>query len=430
MRPPSRLEPLPFAVFGMSWYGDPSSGKSVIAYCGGGGSARTGVGNSIIIVEDDEPRRSISTGEFLGLDVALYRNPVSGEMHVCCVLDKVWEIRRYKFATGVHDATIKVGEACSKIAVNAMADTVAVGCDNGAVKVYRMSDDEFSEELLIHKHGATHKKAVTQIAFSLRQNRMITSAKDGTACIYQDGRPITAFKCSVQDDTAPKPKIAPTVMVRGCAFLDIEGRVAVTVASAKRGKAFVARWEQQGQNGPFSCTDRTPCSPCPVSSMCLSQDAALLALGGADGSIIVWDVEKWTQAKRFAEVHEFPVLCIAARPFPVELRGEEDGVRIDARSASGDGKMGCLTRQRRAPRTSGGSSGVGSAGKSIVNFMDVVNRLLLLCLVAYLASPVVHEARQKCGRADSRKGASWLICLKNDVLIAPSTRPGISSPPY
>ena len=45
VRPPSQVDHLPFPVFGLTWYGAPSNptkndGCSVIAYCGGGGSAK------------------------------------------------------------------------------------------------------------------------------------------------------------------------------------------------------------------------------------------------------------------------------------------------------------------------------------------------------------------------------------------------------
>jgi len=421
LRPPNRTEPLPFPVFGMSWYADPSDGRSVLAYCGGGGSAKTGVGNSVTILENDQPRRVISTGYVLGLDVDLYRNPVSGKLWLAVVMDNANEVRRYRMPEGVLDGVVQVGEPCSKIAVNVMADLLAVGCDGGNVLVYSISDDRFDERGLIFK-SETHTKAVSQMAFSLRGGRMITASKDGNACIYENGKVITAFKCSARDDSVPPPKIKPTVMVRGCAFLDMEGREAVTVASAKRGKAFIARWAQERDG--FRCVDRIPCSPCPISCIDLSQDGSMLSLGAADGSVILWSVEKWQPIKTFRELHEFPVTCIATRPFPVPLQGEDDGVRIDVRTASGDGKMGCLTTQRRAPKQASGGPGKPT---SIVGTMETVNKLIILCLLAWMLSPVWHEATVKCANT---RGRSWWRCFKDDVLIAPADRPGILVPPY
>mmetsp|Transcript_35081 Transcript_35081/g.74028 ORF Transcript_35081/g.74028 Transcript_35081/m.74028 type:complete len:115 (+) Transcript_35081:147-491(+) len=53
IRPPSQVDALSFPVFGLTWHGAPSNPKgdgcSLIAYCGGGGSAKTGVGNKIIV---------------------------------------------------------------------------------------------------------------------------------------------------------------------------------------------------------------------------------------------------------------------------------------------------------------------------------------------------------------------------------------------
>mmetsp|Transcript_13584 Transcript_13584/g.18641 ORF Transcript_13584/g.18641 Transcript_13584/m.18641 type:complete len:220 (-) Transcript_13584:1185-1844(-) len=51
-KPPSRVDNIPFPVFGCTWFGVPAlppknTGCSVLAYCGGGGSAKTGVNNKI-----------------------------------------------------------------------------------------------------------------------------------------------------------------------------------------------------------------------------------------------------------------------------------------------------------------------------------------------------------------------------------------------
>ena len=52
--PPSKVDSLTFPVFGLTWCGTPSSPKndgcSLIAYCGGGGSSKTGVLNKIVVL--------------------------------------------------------------------------------------------------------------------------------------------------------------------------------------------------------------------------------------------------------------------------------------------------------------------------------------------------------------------------------------------
>eukprot|EP00986_Skeletonema_menzelii_P016393 scaffold14453_cov115-Skeletonema_menzelii.AAC.1 len=52
IRPPSKVNALSFPVFGLTWHGTPATpkndGVSFTAYCGGGGSAKTGVGNKIV----------------------------------------------------------------------------------------------------------------------------------------------------------------------------------------------------------------------------------------------------------------------------------------------------------------------------------------------------------------------------------------------
>ena len=84
--------------------------------------------------------------------------------------------------------------------------------------------------------------------------------------------------------------------------------------------------------------------------MSQSADGSLLALGGVDGTITLWNTETLKILKKFPEVHELPVTCIAARPYSTPLQGDDEGIVMHALSASADSKFALLTLQRRGPK--------------------------------------------------------------------------------
>jgi WD40 repeat protein len=433
-RHPSRIETITFPVFGISWFGNPGDGTSYTAYCGGGGSAKTGVFNSCIVQTPEsqngnEDALKISTGDKVGVAIHIFQNPVTGKIWLVIGMDK--EIQRFSLPSGELDGVIDVGEGVNAVGVNAMADRLAVGCDSGLTKVYSMADDAFdSPEPVYTCEG--HTKTVCACAFSPREGRLLTSAKDGTACVWKDGTLLSTLTCSVEDPKAPKapkPKRPPQVLVRGCAWADLEGKVALTIASGRRGRAFLSQWVEGEKGKEFECAKRTGCSPCPISAMSLSDDAGLMALGSVDGSIILWDVEKWKVIKTFKEVHDLPVTGIAARPYPVPLQGEENGVQIHARSASADSQLACLTLQRRGPPAEK-KQGRGSirSGPSVATIM---NRLIAVVVVLWALYPILQDMQEKCAVPWQKRNLGALRqCVVEDVLLAPSWRAGVSSPPY
>lgn len=436
-RPPSRIEPLSFPVFCISWFGDPSNGRSITAYAGGGGSAKTGVFNNVVVQDGDQEELKISTGDKVGVALQIYKNPVTRKLWMIVVLGG--EVQRYSMPEGTLDGVLTVldntneekGEDkdfCSAIAINAMTDQMAVGCNSGIIKVYPTSDDTFAQpDHLYICEG--HTKCICTLSFSMRGGKLLSSAKDGFARVWDSntGKELSKMFCDCADQRAP-PQRAQQILVRGCAFADMEGKVALTVASARRGKAFLFQWIEKEAGENYERAVRSECSPCPVSAMSMSQDGTLLTFGSVDGSIILWSVLKWAAVKIFPQVHHLPVTCIAARPFDVELQGEEfTGVRIHARSASADSQLGCLTLQRKAPKRKDESRGSGGRGLSLL----LIHRLLWTFAFLGILSPLVREAVEKCEHAWIRRDLhSFRQCLLDDVLIAPSTRPGVSTPPY
>ena len=361
----------------------------------------------------------ISTGDQVGVAITIVQNPISNQLHLFVALGN--KVNRYRLPDGQPTGSLEVGDNINAITVNAMVDQLAVGCEDGSVKVYKVTDDKMESDPVYNCDG--HQKAVCALAFSPREQILVSSAKDGTARVWKQGQSLGVLKCSVADPRAPPPTRAVQVLVRGCAFGDLNGKLIYTIASGRRGKAYLSKWGFNAASKKYECMERTECSPCPISAMSLSGDAGLLALGAVDGTIILWGVDRWKPLKLFREVHDLPVTCIAARPFPLPLQGEEDGVQFHALSASADSQLAWLSLQR--PQKSKASSrGSGS-------LKGTVNSLVRIMILGWILYPVANEIWEKCEEDWDNVGyAKTWECIRYDALLAPTSRPGILVPPH
>ena len=391
-----------------------------MAYCGGGGSAKTGVFNKIVVRINDEAAHQISTGDEVCVNIQVYQNPISQQYWLMGAVGN--SVVRYALPEGMIAGKADVGTGANAVATNAMADRLAVGCEDGTVHIFQITDDSNDFVPLGVYEG--HAKAVCALSFALRGPILVSSAKDGTARVwnYETKTSQSTLTCSVDDPKAPPPKRPSQVLVRGCAFGDLEGKVIYTVASARRGKAYLYRW-RLSPNDAYECQERIECSPVPISAMSLSSDGGMLALGGVDGTVILYSTEIWKVLKKFFEIHDLPVTCIAARPYSTPLKGDDEGVLMHALSASADSRFALLTLQRRGPRkaSSGSSGGSGLSSSAFFWFG----------LLSWIMYYVVQETCQKCQEQWNEQAYGQFIeCFYHVVLIAPESRPGILVPPH
>jgi hypothetical protein len=460
LKAPSRVEKVTFPVLGLAWWSDPSDGRSVAAFCGGGGRSRTGIPNLVTIQDGGDDKVHISTGDEVGEMCRIGRNPSTRNLWL--FVGFATNVKRFRLPSGELDGVLELqeGERATALAVNAASTLLAVGMESGAVKVYHVvgdngqdGTDDFASAPCIDVQE-NHTMAVSGLDFSTRGGRLITGSKDGTACVYERGSIVSAFRCSIDDPSPAKSgtknqksaaaasnKAPPRALVRSCLFLDLDGRVAITVASAVRGTSFLSRWEELeedadpqksgsggGRSRGFVCADRRAVTPHPISAISLSMDGSWLAWGTAAGAVALWSVPDWKQLREWPVVHDFSVTAIAARPFPgVTMQGEDDGLEIHVRTVSADLTVGYLTMMRRIPRPAKPLYG-GESSWGVFSVMNFVQRALKLAIVVWILSHVVKEAHVKCWwRSDTR---TVLKCIRDEVLIAPPDRPGISTPPY
>ncbi|KAL7529351.1 hypothetical protein ACHAXR_002916, partial [Thalassiosira sp. AJA248-18] len=559
----SQADSLAFPVFGLTWCGTPSSPKrdgcSVIAYCGGGGSAKTGVGNKIVVTvtadaDDDSAgigggdgggdggsgsgdggggaqqatftsrQIEISTGEALCFGVYAFRpynDPLKMARLLACVGDEIllYGIPLIPAADSPDEPTTdpnndaggddgdnnasdgkkKEEEAILLAKTNVgkgyganvstysplhrngkMLHSIAVGCENGTVVIYNLNqigEQSFEFTKIAECHG--HTKAICAVNFHPRGHQLLSSAKDGTARIFdiQSGIELGVLKCEVHDPKGPPPveqpkaatmktkdprmmKRPPQILVRGCAYGDLEGKLIYTVASGKRGAAYLTKWRTLvplnkvgspgagGTGGPptsssspgavptqtpqklsFNQQYRIQCSPVPISAISLSADGTLLTLGSVEGSVLLYNLETQSVMKQFTEVHDLPVTCVASRPIPnlLMLPGElEGGVNFDAVSASADNRLGRWTLQKKSrikKQRPPSSSRKQSAIERYLWELLRIPLLLLLLLTIIAIRDTVDICREEFGLSALVMDASRAgHCLYREVLWAEDGR--------
>lgn len=324
IRPPSIIDSLSFPVFGLTWHGTPATpkndGVSFTAYCGGGGSAKTGVGNKIVcdLVAQTMPSSSsrgsasdsasdsgsdahmigpaasttarrtveISTGEALCFGIHAFR-PYDDQLDmirlVACVGDEILlygipihlteNFNSQEAAEGggaaILLAKVNVGSgyganvatytAVFNVQQKQLQHLIGVGCENGHLVVFQIiHTTNYESRMTKIAECKGHTKAICAIQFHPRGHEILSSAKDGTARIFSvnGGNELGVMKCEIHDPNGPPPptndpssssssstiktkdprmmKRAPQILVRGCAYGDLEGKTMYTIASGKR----------------------------------------------------------------------------------------------------------------------------------------------------------------------------------------------------
>lgn len=397
--PPSRVDPIQCPVFALTWIGpsppnekSPIQYSSVLAYGGGGGSARTGVSNKIIILSNSYykqtnhsiPQRwmTIDTGDQICVGMNIYYPFMQQEVWLLAAVGN--NVNLYNVVNGKLLGSITCGnEGVNTVTFQPDGKQFVAGCENGNVLLYSIhninskegndgngdGDMKYEFKLLIeysnHMKSTTNKKAICSVCFappSVHHEQsfyFLTAAKDGTARVWStsDNKELALLKCSLSELNAPAkpaPKPAPKqqvkttsnrnrmmmnppVYVRGCSFGFNEETI-YTIQNGRKGKSYASKWRLTtiGKEKKYVEEIRTSISPTPVSAMCISGDRSFLALGTVGGSIYIYDSSNLSLIRLYEEVHDLPVTCIAAIPWGMHfpeakhpLQQEQDGGDIE-----------------------------------------------------------------------------------------------------
>uniref|UniRef100_A0A7S1DDR2 Uncharacterized protein n=1 Tax=Cyclophora tenuis TaxID=216820 RepID=A0A7S1DDR2_CYCTE len=158
----------------------------------------------------------------------------------------------------------------------------------------------------------------------------------------------------------------------------------------------------------------------------------MLTLGGVDGSVLLFDVHAWKLMRQFPEIHDLPVTCIAARPYPVPLKEDEDaydGIQMHAISASADSQLALLTLTRRVPRRQRQRQRQSGGTSTKSSIIPSLSTLAWVALFLYAIYQIGQETVLLC-RDDFGAWYQFGECILHSVLIAHPSRPGILIPPH
>jgi WD40 repeat protein len=478
-KPPSTTKPISVPLFAISWHTSPALfPKHIYASSGGGGSAKTGVNNfvEVVIQSPVQGQRTIKidTGDDVGvaLDIFSYVSDESTKdvsvflavgINNSVVMYSI--ILKHERNNGDHDNQLytKVGKLefekgflTNTVAFDTMGDRIAVGGENGCVYVCSMNwkDDDTMSITKDIEIKDQHIKGICKVTYHpANPNILLTSAKDGTCKVWDLSKPpsdlcLDVLECKIYDQrdierkkNIPKKILNPApgqCLVKACLFADLHGQCIFTVQSGRRGGAFLSVWavhkvavtenqipaQEQKQEQPqfkiaFKEVSRVKVADFPVSAVSLSGDYKTLALGDTNGSVMLLKTENFKRFKYWECIHDLPVTCLAARPLPMPLAGEDSlGITVDIICASADSKMCFLTKQRKSTLKSTGDRRAGN-GLGLGSFVSI----FIICLMLFfiLVGKISYDLS-----GDEFEGFKSLI---QTVWWASNDRPGVAYVP-
>jgi WD40 repeat protein len=280
---PSRTQPTAIPIFALKWYSHPSILPShILAYAGGGGSAKTGIGNTVNIQITSDSAESyhnesiiIDTGVEIAVALDIVVQPdsstsgVSPLIYMAVGIGHFVKVYWINFidceATEIGSLAFENSSGVNSVSWNSTGDKLVAGCENGTVCIVSAKFGNQSEVSLRQIMALTgHLRAVCCCVFHPRNPYVLmSSAKDGTCRIWNLGKVelnndidnnedkcVEELQCRIYDPKGPKPKAANILnpkpgqcLVRGCAFGDLDGRILYTVQSGRKGGAFLSVWK-------------------------------------------------------------------------------------------------------------------------------------------------------------------------------------------
>ncbi len=308
-----------------------------IVYAGGGGSSKTGVGNAIVAAEVGEtglvelcrldtgaelcslicigPKRkllpSVFGNRFRICKLSGFGSSLQGQRHIAVASDDY--VSDFK----------KEGPSINCCAVDDSRDVLAVGGDDGKLRIWAVSNDEGRFRCtLVNALSPGHTSSITDCSFSESRHLLATASKDGTCLVHSLSTGATICKVSTscamplsQANNYREKTPSAKLLVRACKFVGDNG--IISVQSRSRGDAYATKWSlvaSDDQDGTLDvgliATRRI--SRHPVSAVCL--EGELIVHGNVEGMVGIASTTDLSSLGRHLQAHELPVTALAITP--------------------------------------------------------------------------------------------------------------------
>ena len=137
---------------------------------------------------------------------------------------------------------------------------------------------------------------------------------------------------------------------RGCAFSPT-GRHIFSIQSGKRGPSHVVKWVIKDENFDSDATFKVSpeevalVSKAPLTKLRISHDGGLIATGGSDGTVSIFQADKLKKHRSYLS-HDLPVTGLSFAPLPVAQAARCLELVV---SCSADNKLAALKMRRPNP---------------------------------------------------------------------------------
>lgn len=324
-------------IFSIAYLGSAGSSPTLqrhhVIYAGGGGSSKTGVGNAIVAAEVGETDLvelcRLDTGAELcsliciGPKKKLLPSVFGNRFRICKLSGfgtSLQSQRHIAVASNDYVSDFKnEGPSINCCALDDMRDVLAVGGDDGMLRIWAVSNEKGRFRCTLMKaFSPGHASSITDCSFSESRHLLATASKDGTCLVCSLSTGATICKVSTscamplsQANDYHKKTPSAKLLVRACKFVGDDGLI--SVQSRSRGDAYATKWtlvasDDQGGTLDVGLVATRRISRHPVSAVCL--EGELIVHGNVEGLVGIASTTDLSSLGRHVQAHELPVTAL------------------------------------------------------------------------------------------------------------------------
>jgi WD40 repeat protein len=427
----STLHRIQVPSFDLHWFDEiPEGVHNYIFLPGGGGSAKTGVKNQIMVAEyqdedkaqiqfrescftDTETRSSLCSGISSG---SLPNNSKDQEVSIACALiDNFCSI--YKLSQSKNNDTeggLQFDKICEfaadfheqepvlNVSIVTSTGCIVTGGDDTVVRVWALKESNSKQDTSSSSTVAyqalklyemkQHQSPVSALHEHPSKPWVVSSSKDGLVAIwdFETGKMLVDIPPVIEGVLSAKTNPAVAKLeCRGCCFSPNESNVLYTMQSPKRGATFVIMWEIiQAVASADPASDRNEritelsvrmrrkrqVASVPCTRLRISADGQYLAVGCSDGSVTILSAGSLSAIQKFAH-HDLPVTGLTFAPQRVLLSERGERTQALLASCSADNKLVIMRVQK---------------GSLVVSILIAVVVLLILAILILFSHDISH----------------------------------------